>query len=145
MIFYKKRRIYKYNLHSDLVYETGIHIDQPKNNGLLEIDNVGILTIKKGYSWDGPSGPSIDTKNFMQGSLVHDALYQLMREGILHQHARVRADDILREICLNDGMSRFRAWYVYLAVRLFAANAAKSDLLEAPSEKESEGLFVNRI
>ncbi|MFV1982438.1 MAG: DUF1353 domain-containing protein [Thiohalomonadales bacterium] len=144
-MFYKRRRMYKYNLHSDFVYETGIHVEQPKNSGLIAIENMGKLTINRGYSWDGPSGPSIDTKNFMQGSLVHDALYQLLREGILPPHARVRADEILRDICLADGMSKFRAWYVHLAVRIFAAAAAKSDLLEAPSIKNEDGLFVNRI
>jgi len=138
--------LYKYNLHSDFVYETGIHVDQAHSTGLLKINVMGKLTIKKGYSWDGPSGPSIDTNNFMRGSLIHDALYQLMREGVLPQHARIRVDDILREVCLLDGMSKFRAWYVHLAVRIGAASAARSDMLEAPSEKKSEKLYIkNRI
>jgi len=51
----------------------------------LKADSDGGLLIKAGYSWDGPSGSAIDTKNFMQGSLVHDALYQLLRENILYE------------------------------------------------------------
>lgn len=132
MIQYKKRRKYKYNLHSDLEYETRMPVNNPTNLGLLEITSTGKLVIRKGYSWDGPSGPSIDTKNFMQGSLIHDALYQLMRERVLPQTARERADQILREVCLQDGMSSFRAWYVYKAVRLGGASSAAPDLLEAP-------------
>ena len=46
------------------------------------LNTKGHLIIKRSYAWDGPSGPTIDTKNFMRGSLVHDALYQLMR----HEH-----------------------------------------------------------
>ena len=132
MIKYKKRRKYKYNLHSDCNYSTGIEVAVPKTSGLVQINAAGKLLIKTGYSWDGPSGPTIDTKNFMRGSLVHDALYQLMREGVLEQYDRKRADDILREICRADGMSRLRAWGVYHAVRKFGAGSARPDMLVAP-------------
>jgi hypothetical protein len=37
---------------------------------------------------------------------------------------RKRADEILKEICLEDGMYSFRAWYVYKGVHLFAEGAA---------------------
>ena len=132
MILYKKRRKYKYNLHSDLEYQTDIEVENPRDLGALEITAEGKLIIRKGYSWDGPSGPTIDTKNFMEGSLIHDALYQLMREKILPQSAKDRADETLREICIRDGMSKFRAWYVYKAVKHFGASSAKPDLLKAP-------------
>ncbi len=132
MIKYKKRRKYKYNLHSDFKYSTGIKVDASKDLGYLKIDSDGELLIKTGYSWDGPSGPTIDTKNFMQGSLVHDALYQLMREGVLPQHLRKKADKILREVCIEDGMSKVRAWWVYQGVRIGGASSAKPDLLSAP-------------
>ena len=131
-IKYKKRLKYKYNLHSEVQYETGITVPNPKNLGLLEIDSKGLLTIREGYAWDGPSGPTIDTKNFMRGSLIHDALYQLMREEILSQSDRKRADEILRIVCKKDGMSYFRAWYAYQGVRIFGAGAARPDMLTAP-------------
>jgi len=68
----------------------------------------------------------------MQGSLVHDALYQLMREGVIPQHQRKRADEILREICIADGMSRIRGWWVYQAVRIGGDSSARPDMLSAP-------------
>lgn len=83
--------------------------------------NGGVLTVKRGYAWDGPSGPTIDTENFMRGSLVHDALYQLMREGRMPQTLRKHADKLLYSLCRADGMSYFRAKFVYTAVRLFGA------------------------
>ena len=87
---------------------------------------LGVLIIKKGYAWDGPSGPTFDTKNFMRGSLVHDALYQLMREGVISRITyREYADDILKRLCLEDGMSKFRAWYVYKTVRVFGKFTCK--------------------
>jgi len=38
-----------------------------------------LLFISAGYSSDGPSGPTIDTKSFMLGAFVHDALYEMLR------------------------------------------------------------------
>lgn len=132
MIFYKKRRTYKYNLHSDVEYSTNIVVTKPVTGKYLEIDGSGNLKIKNGYSWDGPSGPTIDTKNFMRGSLIHDALYQLMREKNIGQDQRIKADKILRKVCKENDMSDIRAWYVYQAVRIAGGRFAKPDLLSAP-------------
>ena len=131
-ILYKKRRRYKYNLHADVQYTADIHVLKVKTSGLVRIDTSGKLLLKKGYSWDGPSGPALDSRNFMRGSLIHDALYQLMREGFIAQHQRQRADEILREICIEDGMTRLRAWWVYRGVRVGGASSARPDLLSAP-------------
>ena len=55
----------------------------------------------------------------MRGSLIHDALYQLMRERYLDKEKyREPADRLLQSICKEDGMSSLRAWLVYLGVRL---------------------------
>lgn len=77
-----------------------------------------ILHIAEGYTWDGPSGPTIDTPSFMRGSLVHDALYDLIKAGHLPKSARRHADRVLYLICREDGMSWFRAQYVWLGVRI---------------------------
>jgi hypothetical protein len=73
----------------------------------------------------------------MRGSLVHDALYQLMREGLLDpEQWREPADSLLRAICREDGMSAIRAWWVYKGVRLGGSSAAKkqeNELLFAPN------------
>ena len=79
-----------------------------------------VLTVHAHYAWDGPSGPTFDTKTFMRGSLFHDALCQLIGEGLLDKKYRKYADQLLRQICLEDGMSKFRAWYVYMAVRAYS-------------------------
>ncbi|MCP4706191.1 MAG: DUF1353 domain-containing protein, partial [candidate division Zixibacteria bacterium] len=99
----------------------------------------GKLIISKGYVWDGPSGPTIDTLNFMRGSLVHDALYQLMREKLLdYKTDRKDADDLLRVMCKDDGMSSIRAWWVYKAVRWWGEKSAKppneNNVVLAPKE-----------
>ena len=92
------------------------------------------LWIFQGYAWDGPSGPTIDTKDSMRASLVHDALYQLIREGHLPQAYRKQADILLREIAIEDGMWRWRAWGWYWAVRKFGGkhNAKPRPVHTAP-------------
>jgi hypothetical protein len=133
MIFYKKRRQYKYTLFADYQIPTDLRIAQPIAVPpviVLEVD--GVLRIRKGYAWDGPSGPTMDTANFMRGSLVHDALYQIMREELIPQEHREYADKLLHKICLEDGMSTLRAWLVYQGVRLGGASSAAADLLRAP-------------
>jgi hypothetical protein len=95
------------------------------------------LIIKQGYAWDGPSGPTIDTKNFMRGSLVHDALYQLIRLQYLDKNVyRIVADQELYRICREDGMGWPRASMVYYSLRVFGNPAARysgeNPILTAP-------------
>jgi hypothetical protein len=61
----------------------------------------------------------------MRGYLVHDALYQLMKlSALAYLMHRQYANELLREICREDGMSSFRGWYVYQSVRLFGERSA---------------------
>ena len=46
------------------------------------------VIVRRGYAWDGASGPTIDTKDSMKATLIHDVLYQVMREGGLKLDAR---------------------------------------------------------
>lgn len=116
---------YKYQLKESCEITIELRPPEPICTEYVSLDSDGILKLKNGYAWDGPSGPAIDTINFMRGSLVHDALYQLMRDQHLDCAIyRETADRILRNICVEDGMSRIRAWWVYKAVRCFANVAA---------------------
>lgn len=114
---------YKYQLHAPYNYDTGIRgVEYVSDFLVLQID--GVLRIAAGYAWDGPSGPTYDTTSAMRGSLVHDALYQLMRAGHLPNDHRLRADELLYRMCREDGMGRVRAWAWYRMVRWFASGAA---------------------
>lgn len=132
----KYRAGYKYQLHEDFEIQVSIKPEKEEKDDYIILDTDGKLTIKKGYAWDGPSGPTIDTANFMRGALVHDALYQLMRENHIDRSHREEADHELWRIIRKDGMSRPRAWWVYRAVRLaagdFADPAAIKEIRVAP-------------
>ena len=128
---------YKYQLAKDYVENVAIQPDQDIVTEYISLGRGGELFIKEGYAWDGPSGPTIDTWNFMRGSLVHDALYQLMRDaGLSEARWREAADKELRRLCREDGMSAPRAWWVYQGVRRFgdpaASPAHQKPLLYAP-------------
>ncbi len=114
---------YKYQLKTVYAYDTSIKPKVDIGNQFLTLYSSGLLIISKGYAWDGPSGPAIDTPSFMQASLVHDALYQLMREGLLSIEYRKDADLLLYKIARQDGMWKIRALWTYYAVRRFAKSA----------------------
>ena len=110
---------YEYQLKHEYCIDIEVRPEQLIDIPYLTLTPEGKLTVKVGYAWDGPSGPTIDTLNFMRGSLVHDALYQLMRERQLdHEKYRELADRLLQKMCREDGMSAIRAWIVYHGVRL---------------------------
>ena len=123
-VCYRKLRRYKYQLMAP--YQLFIGIKQYNvATPYLKLDADGRFKIAKGYAWDGPSGPTVDTPNFMRGSLIHDALYQLIRIEEIPLHYKEYADLLLKKICMEDGMSDFRANYIYQAVRLFGGSSAK--------------------
>lgn len=129
---------YKYQLKRSYELTIPLRPEADIRTSYVALDAAGLLWMRNGYAWDGPSGPTIDTRNFMRGSLVHDALYQLMREGSLDPGLhRIEADRILRAICREDGMSALRSAWVYQAVRLFGDPAAdpalKRPLTTAPA------------
>ncbi|MDQ6963065.1 MAG: hypothetical protein Q9M28_11175 [Mariprofundaceae bacterium] len=118
---------YKYQIVEP--YSIQINIKPNANIGtssdFISLSKEGLLTLKTGYAWDGPSGLEIDTLNFMRSSLVHDALYQLMREGKLDKNTyRQPADQLLCSMGREDGVSALRAYWVYYAIRLLGDKGA---------------------
>ena len=81
----------------------------------------GILSVKKGYAWDGASGPIINTRDTLVASLVHDVLYQAMRLNLIKSSKENRkiADKNFFEILKMNGVNSIRRKVWYFAVRLF--------------------------
>lgn len=117
-----RRREWKYRLRTPYTHDTGI-IGYAGGDAWVRIHDDGRLQIAEGYAWDGASGPAIDTASFMRGSLVHDALYQLIRRRVLPPAARKPADGLLVSVALADGMWYVRSLWVYAAVRVFGGFA----------------------
>ena len=87
-----------------------------------------ILEIKKGYAWDGASGPIINTRDTLVASLVHDVLYQAMRLNLIKSNSENKkiADKIFFEILKMHGVNAIRRKVWYFAVRLFGKKSTKN-------------------
>ena len=111
---------YKYILKKDALFNTGCCPKEAIYGDLCTLHADGWLEIKKGYPWDGASGPAKDTRDFMRPSLAHDALYRLRQEGKpVPDDWKDRADTLLNRLAREDGMWGWRRWWVRLSVRKF--------------------------
>lgn len=110
-------REYDYRTLKDHMCDSGIIPPYPIIHPFFSLDVKGNLIIFKGYEWDGATR-AIDTRDFMRASLFHDCLYQMLRMQYLPGSYRKKADQLLYRLLGEDGMSGFRRWYVYYAVRL---------------------------
>ncbi len=114
----KYRAGYKYQLAEDYQIVTSIKPPADVVTVFINLDKNGYLEIKSGYAWDGTSGPVVDTTNNLRASLVHDALYQLMRKRkISAKEHKDRADRLFRKICKEDGVLSPLAQIYYEALK----------------------------
>lgn len=132
---------YRYQLAADYSVQLDFAPDEDIRTDFIAFNRLGVLTVYMGYAWDGPSGPAIATDTFMRGSLEHDAGYQLLRMRLLPPAFRAKFDARLRACCLEDGMMRARAWWVYQGVRLGGGPAAAPEndkpILWAPTREKT--------
>ena len=124
-MYYRRIPKWKYQLGNKFSYDTGIEVETAIVTRFITLERNGMIHLDSGYACDGPSGITIDTKSFMRGAFVHDAFYQLMRLGLLPYSYRIKADRLLKKMCIEDGMYKWRANYVYFFVRTCAGFAAK--------------------
>ena len=112
-------KAYKYELLEDEKFVCAI----PKeiSTGYANIHNYIITAITR-YAWNGITGwPKWlkEPKCSRRATLIHDAIYQMIKEGLLGMYWRKTADLIFKRICIEDGMWKWTAWLFYYIVRLF--------------------------
>ena len=131
--FKVKHPVYKYCLALDIRIYTPV-VGRNIETAYFSLSRAGVLIGKTGYHWDGASGPTLHTPSSMRGSLAHDILYQMLREGHLlhydydrsiHSDMRKIADKLIYTICRTDGMPAWRARAWYWGVRMFGAKYTK--------------------
>lgn len=85
------------------------------------------LWVTDAYAWDGATGGT-EVEEGRRGSCCHDALYQIMRSYEYDWHDELRdnfradADRVFLDIQQADGMSRWRRYARWLAVRTYPGN-----------------------
>lgn len=114
---------YKYQLKEPYEDRVPFFPESYVDNEYVKLSQSGDLVILKGYAWNGASGPTIDTKSSMRASLVHDALYQLIRLGQLKPEDKKKADELFLALCLEDGMFPIRAKLWFLGVKDFGKSS----------------------
>lgn len=98
----------------------------------IRIGANGLVLIRAGYPWDGPSGPTWDRKENIEGSLVHDAWYECIRAGLLPMSSRPAADALMAKMCVAAGMNpTWAKWFYERGLKIFGARAAR----RKPSKK----------
>jgi hypothetical protein len=117
---------YKYQLAVGYSIQTDITPGADIHTPFIRLTTEGYLLIGAGYAWDGATRAR-DTKSIMRASLVHDALYQLMRHGHLGIEWRDIVDGLFYRLMRKDGVSIIRAAYIYRAVKWFGADYAKAE------------------
>ena len=124
----KYRSGYKYQLAEDYPVSVGIKPPKKVDTEFITLDLKGNLKIQKGYAWDGPSGPVVDQKENMRASLVHDALYQLMRQRkISSTKFKTKADRLFKKMCIQDGIPKHIAQAYYLGLKIGGKPATKPE------------------
>jgi hypothetical protein len=125
----KYRKGYKYQLAED--YECRTRIGKSGRGGYCQTDYLVLdetesrLLIRRGYAWDGASGPTFDTKSSMRGSLEHDAKHQLIRLGLVDRHYLPVVDREFQKTLLDDGMWRLRVFLWIWALHTPLASKAR--------------------
>lgn len=93
---------YKYILAEETMFPTKI---RPTNDigigSYVTLVREGWIILGKGYAWNGMSFWP-DTKKNMKAGLVHDALYQLMQEGLLAMSWKNAADETFRDMLIAE-------------------------------------------
>ena len=109
---------YKYQLKDTAVFYTSVCPENIINTPFIQLSLDGVMVVKRGYAWDGATFfPDFDW--IIRGSMVHDALLQLMREGLLPQDKEIKrlVDLELKKCCIEDGSGKFMAQIVFFGVQ----------------------------
>ena len=119
-ILFTDIRRWKYRLDEQVRVRTDWYPPVTLRLSHFRLDPDSVLTLETGFMWDGPSGPTWDTPNWMLPSAVHDAFYRLLTEDLIPDRAKCRkhADDLMYAMLRERGMNNFRASYSWVAVRL---------------------------
>lgn len=84
---------------------------------IIEVGDRKVLTINKGYAWDGLTGFP-DRVEWLLGSLVHDALIQGCELGLIPNSMRQTCHEEMRDI-LERTTSQFWANLIWLGLTIF--------------------------
>lgn len=127
---------YKYQLAETFRIRTPIRPAAAIKHDYFSLGRSGLLTIRRGYAWDGMTDPGIDTRETMAPSLVHDVFCQAMRAGLLDfGRWQDEVNLFFRDHLKACGVTALRAWWCWRAVEF--ANCGHPDQGESNPLQEA--------
>jgi hypothetical protein len=137
-IQYREIPRWKYQILSPVAFVVPIYPEVDIATPFINLSSKGVLEIAERYAWNGANVIS-DTEKNMRGSLIHDALYQLLRDGQLDKKWKLVADSVFEWVCVADGTWPVLGAAYEKALAIFGWTALKKDeskpiIFYAPSE-----------
>lgn len=120
----KYRKGYKYQLAADEHFATDFRPPTDIITTRIELYTDGRLVVREGYAFDGVSGPTIDRNTTLPASAGHDALYELMRRGLLPHRRFAVADDHFIEWIKRNGAWRITQYLYAKGLKIVGGSAA---------------------
>jgi hypothetical protein len=125
----------KFVLGKDAIFKLSFAPQYTVDTSYARFTPDGVLIVKRGFLWSA-NFPAMNTENTRPASLVHDALYELIKDGHLPRKPfKNLADMVMRDVLLECGILDARAWAWYMAVQIGgdnALNAPRPALMYSP-------------
>ena len=110
---------YKYYLEETVSIQTSLRpVQSAIVPGYIFLGVDGKMIIYSRYAWDGATG-GVNFKGNRLAVLVHDAIYQLIREGLIDVSVKEQADKDLRDMMIAEGSWKWVANFFYFCVSKF--------------------------
>jgi len=134
------RKGFKYQLDEDYTVKVAVYPPEDITYGRITLLSNGLLTIHRGFSWDGDTC-AMDTRKSKRASMIHDALYRLMNLLKLSWKWKPAADFEYYKALIEDGFNRVWANIRFKAVRKWGGGDGKTahTLCSAPDKHAVHG------
>jgi len=117
MLKYEGLKDWKYRVLETFTHQTDIIPPKEAKTKFSTLSINGLITVDKGFCWDGASG-ALDTENTLFPSLIHDIGCNMYLLELVSDENRLQFDDLFYKLLKDEGMSSFRASYMYKAVKV---------------------------
>jgi hypothetical protein len=87
--------------------------------GLTSLDENGLLSIRKNFAWDGSSAPILDFRSTLEGSCDHDALCDMVNQGLLPSYLQPIIDQVYYDVCREKGFPEILARIRLIVIRWY--------------------------
>ena len=144
-MIYTKLIYQNYNKKYHFILVKDFQITLPKDVGQFETDFFKVhnfeLTLKAGYSWNIEGLALFEAENLVLSSLVHNALYQLLKSRSIGMRFRKMSDKIFLKLAKESRVNFFRRRFIYRFYRIFGKFKLKFTKNPCPLKLEADKII----